>query len=307
MQKKLLTTLSLFLLFVALPVLASGTYFESESNEISRGQLFKADFFLNTEGKDINAIEGRVIFPSENLELKQTIEANSIVNFWIEKPEVKSGNQIIFSGGLPGGFTGDRGFLFSMVFRAKDNIPSGEIKLTAENVKVFLNDGSGTGINVSSVSFSFSVIDGKRADVEVIEDTNLPELFVPYIGRNPTLYDNQWFIAFTAQDKELGIDHYEVWETAQKYDINNISNTKGINWTESESPHLLEDQNLQSYIYVKAVDKAGNERIAVILPGKSKKTDYKNAIIAVLVILLAILGSVFAQRILKYFRNKIQK
>ena len=223
----------------------------------------------------------------------------------MEKPKIESENQIIFSGGLPGGFTGDKGLIFSMIFQLKEtgSVSGGDIN--AENIKVFLNDGSGTSTNISLSSFNFNVTKEEKADVKEIEDANLPELFVPYIGRDPNIFDNKWFVAFATKDKGLGIDHYKVWENTQKYDTNNINNVQGIKWTKAESPYLLKDQELQNYIYVKAVDKAGNERIAVMLPGKSgSSVNYNNALIAVAVISLLILTSLFFPRILSAFRNK---
>jgi hypothetical protein len=50
-----------------------------------------------------------------------------------------------------------------------------------------------------------------------------------------------------------GIDHFEVKEGKKDF-------------KKAESPYLLEDQELKSKILVKAVDKAGNEKIAEIIP-----------------------------------------
>ena len=38
----------------------------------------------------------------------------------------------------------------------------------------------------------------------------------------------------------------------------------GGEWIRAESPYVLKDQKLKSYVYIKAIDKAGNERIEVI-------------------------------------------
>ena len=40
-------------------------------------------------------------------------------------------------------------------------------------------------------------------------------------------------------------------------------------WITTRSPHVLQDQTLNSTIFVKAVDKAGNEYIAKLVPEKS--------------------------------------
>ena len=111
-------------------------------------------------------------------------------------------------------------------------------------------------------------------------------------------------MAFSAQDKELGIDYYEVWENNKKYDINDIGNIEEAEWAKTENPHLLKDQNLESYIYVKAVDKAGNERIEVIPPNKRSSANYRNAIIAIMIVVLLFLVPLFIRKILRAFKNR---
>ena len=76
-------------------------------------------------------------------------------------------------------------------------------------------------------------------------------------------------MVFATIDKTSGVDYYEVKEG--KHDFQR-----------AESPYLLEDQSLRSKISVRAVDKAGNERIAEIIP--PFKVSWKD-----IVILLAIL------------------
>jgi len=68
-------------------------------------------------------------------------------------------------------------------------------------------------------------------------------------------------LVFATQDKGSGIDGYAIHESPR---IKTRISTNEL--MEDESPYLLKDQNLRSYIYVKAVDKAGNERIAMLEP-----------------------------------------
>ena len=70
-------------------------------------------------------------------------------------------------------------------------------------------------------------------------------------------------MVFAAQDKGLGIDYYEI---AEKRGSNITQNYAELLWQKEESPYLLEDQKLKSYIYVRAVDKAGNARIVYLPP-----------------------------------------
>jgi len=46
-----------------------------------------------------------------------------------------------------------------------------------------------------------------------------------------------------------------------KSETKNLTNVK---WNIAESPYVLQDQGLHSFIYVKAVDRAGNGRIEVV-------------------------------------------
>ncbi|OGH83817.1 MAG: hypothetical protein A2261_03705 [Candidatus Magasanikbacteria bacterium RIFOXYA2_FULL_44_8] len=104
-------------------------------------------------------------------------------------------------------------------------------------------------------------------------DVDAPESFKPEIAQDPNIFGGKWFLAFATQDKGSGIDHYEIRE-----DLGfRIKNLGGIikkflipksyllnSWQEVESPYVLKDQKLKSWVYIKAIDKAGNERIEVI-------------------------------------------
>ena len=52
---------------------------------------------------------------------------------------------------------------------------------------------------------------------------------------------------------------------------------KYAEWMTAESPQILTDQKLKSFIYIKAVDKFGNERIEII-PPKNPQKWYENYI-----------------------------
>jgi hypothetical protein len=118
-------------------------------------------------------------------------------------------------------------------------------------------------------------------------DSVPPEEFKPEIGRDPAIFEGKYFLSFATVDKMSGIDHYETLETRdKKQDI----------WKKVESPYLLEDQSLQSKILVKAVDKAGNEKISEIIP-PAKPFPYW--IIPVIVICLVIIGWIIKKYLLK--------
>jgi len=91
----------------------------------------------------------------------------------------------------------------------------------------------------------------------VMIDTTKPEVFKPEIGKDSSVFEGKYFLSFSTNDKLSGIDHYELMETRNK---------KQETWKRAKSPYVLEDQSLRSKIFVKAVDKAGNEQISKISP-----------------------------------------
>ena len=110
---------------------------------------------------------------------------------------------------------------------------------------------------------------------------------MPEIARDESISDDKWFIVFATQDKASGVDHYEVKESRQKI------LTFFSRWRAAESPHVLKDQELRSYIFVKAVDKTGNERIVKLSPQNSLRwyENYENWIILIVIAVVFAFGA----------------
>ncbi len=117
----------------------------------------------------------------------------------------------------------------------------------------------------------------ERITYRTMIDTIPPEEFEPQIGQDPTMYDGKYFLSFVAQDKTSGVDHYEVTEVPW------LSFEKTKEWKMVQSSYLLGDQKLRSVIKVKAVDKAGNERVAEIKP--PYKITWGDALILLLILI----------------------
>lgn len=256
---------------VAIPVFAAEVFFDTKTTEIKANQLFEASVFINTDGDEINAIEGKITFPQDLLEVRKINDGNSIINFWIEKPKSVSAGQIVFSGVVPGGYRGDQGSILSVTFLAK-KVGAGIIEFNG--IKALRNDGQGTEVPLTISNFQFLISpptgDLPKGDEQIpapqvaalkTEDHNPPEEFTPQIAADLTIFEGKWFLVFATQDKGSGIDYYAIHESRRMK--KRIATNE---WTEAESPYLLKDQKLKSYIYVKAIDKAGNERIAVVEP-----------------------------------------
>lgn len=242
---------------VAGSVAAAEISVTSAGKEIGVNQRFEAAVSLNAKGENINALEGSLTFPADIILPKEIRDGNSIVNFWVERPKIVGGNTINFSGIIPGGYAGS-GPIFSVIFETKK---PGNGWLEIKNGKILLNDGSGTETRVEIFNFQFLVSEGGAAPpVSEIKDVEPPESFVPQVGREEGIFDGKWFVAFATQDKISGIDRFEIQEKFWPFCF------LSAKWQKVESPFRLKDQWLNSCIYVKAVDRLGNERIVKLEP-----------------------------------------
>ncbi len=249
-----------FIVFAAVPALAANLFFEANGQDFKQGEEFLVSIFLNTERESVNAIEGKIIFPKELLEVKEIRNGNSIINFWIDPVRncisngVERPDSICFSGIIPGGYQEQKGFFFSVVFQAK---ASGNDVIEIRDTKVLLNDGRGTPAKITISNFPFLIseeISSSKFQDSSFKDINPPEDFTPEVASDPAMFDGKWFLVFATQDKGLGIDHYEVCERNKRKCVI------------AKSPYLLQNQELNQKIFVKAIDKGGNERIAIVEP-----------------------------------------
>jgi len=240
---------------------AAGLYFTSQSPNIYNGDTFIMELKISTPDKSINVVDGTIIYDSSRLEIKEISTGNSLFALW-PKPPVFSNDkgELSFVGGVSDGFQGDGGSILRIVFIAKNE---GKAQIDfLDGFLVFLNDGKGTSINPWLRPLSLN-ISKKPADVspkdewkEFMEKDKIPpEPLEILIGREPTAFDNQYFISFFTTDKESGVDYYEVQEGNKPF-------------VKAESPYLLQDQTLGNMIRVRAVDKAGNERITETIRAK---------------------------------------
>jgi len=256
-------------LFLAVPRTQAASIFFNASSTVSVSQDFKVDIIVDPEGQNLNAFEGEMVFPTSLIKIERINDGDSIVNFWIDPPHAASSSDseagaIAWSGITPGGFQENSGInsiktgkLFSVVFSPKKE---GIAKINADNIKILLGDGLGTPAKVSVKPISLNITSQTGATATIAKDINPPEEFHPEVTNDPSIFNNQYFLVFAADDKESGIDHYEVLETWFGKAPSNAD------WITAESPYLIKNQTLGDYILVKAVDKSGNYRIETVAP-----------------------------------------
>jgi len=261
-----------------------------EAKEVKKGEFIIVPIYLDTQFEEINAVEVYVNF-SDNLVFRDYLDGKSIITHWIEKPHFQYSNirrpHIVFSGIIAGGISGRNLNLIELVFEAKE---SGIAKIEInENSKVLLNDGLGTKTKLIALSHSFNVLDIEGKPEIKIKDSFPPEPFKIYLARNKEIFNGKYYITFEAKDKQSGIAYYEISEKPITFIFLAKPDIKNLSFKKAESPYVLEDQSLRSYVVVKAVDKAGNERVEILYPQRVLVFDDVLMFIICLVILVGLM------------------
>jgi hypothetical protein len=257
--------------FVSFPVISQAAmlYLELAEDKYYQGDTFIIEARIGTEGKCINTVEVNLVYDKDILEAIDFSRGDSILTLWVKPLEINQESGLIsFSGGIPGGYCGilpgepgKPDLLGKIIFQAKE-VNGGQFAARVEFLdtsQVLLNDGFGTPAKLTTKGAIFTILTEKLEvpkdewQEELKKDIIPPEPFEIEIQQDPSIFEGKYFIIFSTTDKQTGIDYYEVKEGKK-------------DWGKRDSPYLLEDQELKSIIKVRAVDKAGNERIAEYLP-----------------------------------------
>ncbi|MCK9186853.1 cohesin domain-containing protein [Candidatus Gracilibacteria bacterium] len=299
-MKKFLILISLItIFFVPGIIFASEIVFSPLSVTVAKGEFVKINVYVLPGEDRINAAEGKIIFPNNLLSVSKISYGNSILSFWPQIPAEKENGVISFSGVTPGGYDvgSGRGLLFSVIFKGEGE---GRANLEFKDGLVLKDDGAGTAtllklgngniiITKQSIGGESKESSALLEELNVGSDHELPESFTPLVGSNPTIFDGKYFLVFATVDKQSGIDYFEVKESLNK----SGDDTK---WIRAESPYQLSDQALQSFILVKAVDKAGNFRIETLALRNTQKF-YQSVSFWVIIILIFLIFFLWRRKI----------
>lgn len=257
MKKRVLIIATYIFLAVApFAVSASTVSFVTSRDTIHVGDTVIVQAMLDTEGQTINVLEGELVFSNpQNFSVSEINITNSPLTLWPNKPSLDLTNSAIsFVGGAPKGIKGSDITLFTVVIEPKK---PGELIFQGKKVTQFLNDGKGTmqevkvtPIQISSSANTGQLVVNEWTDV-LTKDTKSPRKFSIDIGRDASVYDNRYFISFSASDDGSGINYYEVQEgTLPK--------------VRTGSPYVLQNQNPKEKITVTAFDNAGNTYVTTL-------------------------------------------
>ena len=290
---------------------AASLYIDPAFSEMNRGDAKQLAVRLDVDeeaGECVNAVDA-VISYSENISVVDISTGDSILTVWVEEPVInKEDRTITFAGGLPNGYCGRvqgdprlTNNLIKIIVRA----PGFSVGRAAEGSAVasvrfepqtaaYLNDGRGTSAQLNTFGAEIAVSDNAGNEIvdtwraEVAADTIRPEEFSISLEQNDTAFGGKYFIVFNTTDKQTGIDLYQVMEEP-------LSSFGYFNWGRADapwitarSPYVLEDQSLNSTIRVRAIDKAGNEYVATLLPSDELRKTSVATIVTVVTILLVV-------------------
>ena len=325
MKKLNYLIVSVVILFFPFLSKAAVLYIDPATGTFGPNERFIAKIKIDNQGECVNAMDIGVTF-SDNLKMIDFTTGNSIINLWITKPDSSNMSKInlqkgfSFSGGIPGGYcgpisgdSGESNILGEAVFTTQtaNEMQSASSSLADVSFKsdpqVLLNDGKGTAAKVITRNAKISLVASKKPSPDewnqrLRDDDVPPETFTIELDKNPNIYEGKYYIIFSTVDKQTGVDHYEVLEIepgkqlsddANKSIMDKIFGAKKPQWIVAQSPYVLEDQSLQSDIQVKAIDKAGNERIVKYFPkeGEQPRSKRISLLYPFMVILIIIIGT----------------
>jgi hypothetical protein len=272
----------LFILCSALllPAMTSAAtlYLDPSTERYGPGDTFVLTIRIDNQKECVNAAQVEITYPTDSLRAVDFGRGGSVLSLWTEEPKIDDTKGVVtFSGGIPGGYCGkiqgdpgESNVLGKVVFTVlKADAGTATIHLDPSSL-VYLNDGLGTKAKLVTKDAHVALVHTPvgSSDVwvkEVGADTTPPDSFTTLIESTRDVFGGLYYIVFSTVDKQSGIDHYEIFENGD--------------WKRVTSPYKLPDQSLKNDIRVKAIDKAGNERVGlyaggVIPPSQSPHTSY---------------------------------
>jgi hypothetical protein len=278
MKKHLFITL-IFILFYQT---ANAAEIElSAPKEFGVDQIFTLEVKIGQLKEPVNAVSGTLLYDPKAIKVNKILDGGSVVSLWLKPIEIVEEGKIEFAGITPGGLIS--GKLFSLELLSNTE---GLQNISLKSLKLVLNDGSGKAYAALdqevTVNFNSSTVQS-LIEASQPKDKTQPLPFEIQLGRDKTLFNNQWFAVFNAYDQESGILYYEAAESRN-------SSQDNLKWEKTVSPYVLKDQSKTGYLFVKAVDREGNNRVVGLKLLEKKPILNK---LVIYVIILLVIGVIF--------------
>lgn len=291
---------ALCMLLIPLSAGAASISVDTDKDAYGLGDTFIATVRIDNQGECINAGELSLSYPKAALRAVDFSRGDSIFSLWVGEPKLDTDNGLVsFAGGTPGGYcgrvSGDPSqsnvlgrVVFSVVGAAE---PSATISFLPAS-HIYLNDGLGTTAQLALAAKSIEIEAKPTLAVnpwldEVSGDTTPPEPFAIQVESTRGVYQGKYYIVFSTTDKQSGVDHYEILES-------------GV-WKRVTSPYVLKNQSLDGGVQVRAIDKAGNTRIAdfdpsTVPPRQYTMGEYLSLALLLLAALIAVAARLYMAR-----------
>ncbi|MFZ2886885.1 MAG: cohesin domain-containing protein [Minisyncoccia bacterium] len=280
----MLRTIGALLLLFPFSVSAAAVYFEPAEGIFGLGDTFIVNVRVLPD-ECVNAAEVEIQFPP-HLRAVDFGKGDSILSLWVEEPLLEEG-RVRFAGGIPGGYCGRiqgdpalSNILGKIVFTVTDVGPgSAQLNFSAQTA-LYLNDGLGTKVTPEMPGASFTILPTPQLSenpwiAAVQADTIPPDAFTIDVESTRGVFGGRYFIVFSTLDKQSGIDHYEIFERGA--------------WKTVTSPYELKSQSLRGGIQLKAIDKAGNERLGTYVEGSAPPLETPYSTMQLLLVALGVL------------------
>jgi len=214
-KKYFLIPLFFFSIFFATHIaFAADIFCVSDKLAVAPNQTFTVTFDTNTKGAYINNIEGVLSFPKDLLTALSVSSSGSIFSMWVEQPKFSNiDGTVFFNGGVPTpGYTGTRGKIMSVVFKAKK---AGVAKLSFSSANIYANDGMGTDITSSrsGLNITITVPEEKKVEKKVVPvkkveiDTTAPKDLKIVSSIIP---EDLVELQISSIDNESGVNKYKI-------------------------------------------------------------------------------------------------
>ncbi len=266
---------------------ASTVYIEANHSSFFVGDTIVFTVRIDTEGKEINAVEGTVVLshPPTQASLVNLNTSNTYFPILTNKPLPSPDNtSVSFSGGTIQGSSSTNAPIFNIALRLEE---PGALTLSPRNFRAYIHDGLGTEDTVRFRDTTITVLPKQEGgsitdDLNTIlsQDTTPPEPFEIIAGQDETVFGGKKFLSFITSDSQSGIAFYEVIEGA-------------LQPVRSDNTYILIEQSAPVRVTVIAHDSAGNKRESVYTSDTSQTTARSTRItLAILVVIVALLGLV---------------
>jgi hypothetical protein len=300
-SKKIIAGAIISFLFLPEVLFASSLQFEKTTLEVSVNEKVPVRLMFVKDGAAINALEGSLTFDPAYLTPTAVLDGGSIIGTWIKNIDLKDERalrgSLLFSGIIPRGLTVG-GEVVTVIFTAHKK---GETYVAGTGI-AYKNDGKATPTVLTPAQLPVAV---KEAGIvmksDIPTDTTAPVITRLDIAQNEAMFDGGYFIVFAAKDGESGVDHFELFETSTKASSTTLEKAS---WKVVKSPALLTDQSLQSYVYLKAVDRNGNSSIKELVARADLSPQKVNSWFSYLPTLGILIVSVFGVLFFFYHRRQ---